>query len=119
MTAVAQRLFEVAEHPVFILDAVQDRIHDANRAACRFLGYTHEQLLATPISAIHPAELERLAAWTRSGRESGHAWSTTFSCRHRSGTIMPTEIELLAPDDSDYLFCFVRDRSDHRAPAPP
>jgi PAS domain S-box-containing protein len=118
MTRAAQQLFELAEHPIFVLDAARNRIHDANPAACRFLGYTHEQLIATPISAIHPAELQQISAWTRSGRETGHAWTTTFSCRHRSGAIMPTEIELLAPDDSGYVFCFVRDRSDHRAPAP-
>ena len=118
MSTTAQRLFEQVEHPIFILDASRNRIHDANPAACAFLGYTRDELLATPISAIHPAELEQISAWTRAGREAGHAWTTTFSCRHRSGTIMPTEIELLAPDGSGYVFCFVRDRSEHRAPAP-
>lgn len=118
MTGAVQELFERAEHPIFILDASRNRIHDANQAACDFLGYTHEQLLATPISAVHPAEFAQISAWTRSGIESRHAWSTTFSCKHRSGTVMPTEIELLAPDGRGYVFAFVHDRSDHRAPAP-
>jgi len=118
VSVTTEGLFELAEHPIFVLDASSDRIHDANAAACDFLGYSREELLATPISAIHPAEIDQIGAWTEAGRGAGHAWTTMFSCRHRSGAIMPAEIELLAPDGEGYVFAFVHDRSDHRSPAP-
>ena len=39
------------------MDPEHNRILAANDAGCALLGYTREELLETPISRIHPAEL--------------------------------------------------------------
>src|SRR5437763_1709247 len=56
-----ERLFEASSEPAYIVDPREDRVLAANQAGCAMLGYTHEELLATPVSHIHPAELPQLS----------------------------------------------------------
>src|SRR5215468_4344315 len=65
--------FDLVDHAVFLSDPLHNRIVEANRAACEMLGYQRDELLATPMSAIHPAELPQLAAW--SPRLAGTSWA--------------------------------------------
>ncbi|MGH3093654.1 MAG: spondin domain-containing protein [Gaiellaceae bacterium] len=55
-----EQLFEESDDPAFVIDPVQNRILAANRAGCELFGFTREELLATPISHIHPADLPQL-----------------------------------------------------------
>ena len=56
---------------MFILDPREDRILDANAAACRVLGYTREELLATPVSDIHPHELPQMRSFVEAALLDG------------------------------------------------
>lgn len=109
-------LFEQSSDPVFILDPREDRILDANAAGCRVLGYTREELLATPVSDIHPHELPQMRSFVQAALLDGESWTIEMVCRTKSGTFLPTEMALLAFDSGShvYLVGLLRDRSEHR-----
>jgi len=111
-----ERLFEESRDAVFIMDPLQDRILDANAAASRLLCYTREEFKVTPISQIHPHELPRMRAFLDGALRDGVNWTIEMVCRTKSGTFLPTEIELVALDSGNrmYVIGLVRDRSEHR-----
>jgi hypothetical protein len=67
------------------LDPARDRVVEANRA-CEWLGYRHDELLATPVSAIHPAEFPQLVDRVTQVRSEQIGWSGLFNCRAQDGT---------------------------------
>lgn len=109
-------LFEQSSDAVYIIDPLKDRILDANAAGCRVLGYAREELLATPISVIHPRELPRMREFVASAVKDGVSWTIEMACRTKSGEFLPTEIALLALESGNrvYLISLLRDRSEHR-----
>lgn len=109
-------LFEQSSDPAYILDPREDRILDANAAGCRVLGYTREELLATPVSHIHPHELPQMQSFVDAALLDGESWTIEMACRTKSGTFLPTEIALLALDSGShvYVISLLRDRSEHR-----
>jgi PAS domain S-box-containing protein len=109
--------FDLVDHAVFLSDPLHNRIVEVNRAACEMLGYQRDELLATPMSAIHPAELPQLAAWVSQVRRDQLGWSSLFNCRTKAGTYLPVEMMALAPDPDALVVVFVQDRSTHRGPA--
>ncbi len=115
-----ERIFEQSSDAVFVADPLENRILDANQAACALLGYTRDELLATPISQIHPAEMEQLRDFVASVVRDGQGSTIKLTCRTKSGTFLPTEMALLALDSGDrvYIFSLVQDRSEHRQPDP-
>jgi PAS domain S-box-containing protein len=110
------QLFEESADAVFIADPREDRILDANAAASRLLGYTREEFIVTPISQIHPHELPQMQAFLNGALRDGVNWTIEMACRTKSGTFLPTEIELFALDSGGrvYVISLVRDRSEHR-----
>jgi PAS domain S-box-containing protein len=110
------QLFEESDDAVFITDPREDRIVDANAAASRLLGFTREEYKVTPISQIHPHELPQMRAFLDRALRDGVNWTIEMSCRTKSGTFLPTEIELFALDSGNgvYVISLVRDRSEHR-----
>jgi len=114
--ASLDQLFEDSRDAVFITDPHQDRILDANAAACRLLGYTREEFKVTPISQIHPHELPRMREFLDGALRDGVNWTIEMACRTKSGIFLPTEIALLALDSGNrvYVISLVRDRSEHR-----
>jgi PAS domain S-box-containing protein len=119
-TCSFDRLFEEASEPAFILDPKRDRILAANHAAQVMLGYTHEELLATPISTIHPAELPQLLEFLEVVLRDGHGSTIKLTCRTKQGTFVPSEISLQAVTNGDrtYIIGLVADRSQHRQRTP-
>lgn len=117
---VFERVFEHSSEPVFVLDPLQDRILAANRAACRMLGYTREELLITPISHVHPAEMPQMLDFLRRVRDDGQGSTVKFTCRTKCGDFLPTEISMLALKNGEclYILALVQDRSQHRYPDP-
>lgn len=111
-----EQLFQVSSDPLFVIDPAENRILDANDAACQMLGYGREELLVTPISDIHPAELSQLQAFCDAAVRDGTNWTISLSCRTKSGAYLPTETALLALTSGGrvYLIGLVRDRSEHR-----
>jgi PAS domain S-box-containing protein len=111
-----ERIFEESSDPAFIVDPVEDRILAVNRAGCAMLGYTHEELLALPVSRVHPAELPQFLEFLSRVRRDGQGSTIKLTCRTKTGTFLPTEMSLVALDagPSMYLLGLVRDRSEHR-----
>jgi DNA-binding SARP family transcriptional activator len=106
--------FDAVDHPIYVIDPARDRIVEANRA-CEWLGYSHDELLATPVSAIHPAEFPQLVDWVTQVRSDQIGWSCLFNCRAKDGTYTPTDMMALAPDPNGLVVIFTKDRSAHRS----
>ena len=115
-----KQLFERSPEPAFVIDPLEDRIVAANRAGCSLLGYAHDELLATPVSRIHPADLPQLRDFVEQVVRDGRASTITLTCRTKLGTFLPTEMSLYAflSDGQLRILGLVQDRSDHRQPKP-
>jgi PAS domain S-box-containing protein len=109
-------VFERSDEPAYVMDPDESRIVAANDAGCALLGYTHDELLATPISAIHPAESAELEALLERVHRDGHASTIALTCRTKRGVFLPTEITLhaLELDGLTRVLGLVHDRSEHR-----
>ena len=108
--------FERTSDPAFVIDPFDDRFVDANAAGCDLLGYTREELLDTPVSRVHPGELEQLQAFVSRVLEQGRGSTITLTCRIRQGTRLPIELALWAFESAGRirLLGLVDDRSEHR-----
>ena len=111
-----KQLFEESPEPAYVIDPLEDRIVAANRAGCSLLGYAHDELLATPVSRIHPADLPQLRDFVEQVVRKGRASTVTLTCRTKLGTFLPTEMSLYAflIDGQLRILGLVQDRSDHR-----
>ena len=115
-----EQLFEVSREPAYIVDPREDRILAANQAGCAMLGYTHEELLATPVSHIHPAELPQLSEFLDRVLRDGQGSTIKLTCRTKQGEFLPTEMSLHAFESGGgvQILGLVQDRSEHRQRAP-
>ena len=52
-----RKIFDHSNDAIFLVDPEEDEILDVNAKACRMLGYPREELLAVPMSMIHPHEM--------------------------------------------------------------
>ena len=113
-----EAMFEDSSDAAFLMDPIDDRIVEANRAGCALLGYTRDELLASTVSRIHPAEMAQLRAFLDRALRDGRASMTKFTCRTKSGTFLPTEISLHVVESGGrrYILGLVQDRSEHRQP---
>lgn len=108
--------FEHSSEPAYVMDPDHSCILAANDAGCAMLGYTREELLTTPISDIHPSEMEELAELLDHVLRDGRASVIKLTCRTKQGTFLPTEISLhkLELDGRTRILGLVQDRSEHR-----
>src|ERR671919_1933008 len=115
-----ERLLERADDPAFLLDPANDRILSANRAACLMLGFTRDQLLATPISHVHPAEMPQLLDFVERVLRNGHGSTIALTCRTKCGDFLPTEMTLVALEGGGRprILGLIHDRSEHRQREP-
>ena len=113
-------VFEQAGEPAYVMDPEHSRIVAANDAGCELLGYTREELLATPISRIHPSELRELSELLERVLRNGRASTIKLTCKTKDGTFLPTEISLhkLEIHGQTRILGLVQDRSEHRRPSP-
>jgi PAS domain S-box-containing protein len=115
-----ERVFAESRDPVFVIDPAEDRILAANDAGCAMLGYPREELLVTPVSHVHPAELPQLLEFVEGVLRDGRGSTIKLTCRTKCGEFLPAEMTLLAFDSGDrtYILALVQDRSEHRKRAP-
>lgn len=115
-----ETVFENSPEAAYVMDPEQDRILAANDAGCTLLGYTREELLETPISRIHPADLAEMSDLLERALKSGRASTIKLTCRTKGGTFLPTEISLhaLEVDGRIRILGLVQDRSEHRQRGP-
>jgi chemotaxis family two-component system sensor kinase Cph1 len=119
-TQLFDQLFEESPDPAYVIDPFENRILAANRAGCAMLGFTREELLATPVSHIHPAELPQLGEFLERVLRDGKGSTIKLACRAKSGRFLPTEMTLLAFEIGGRvrILGLVRDRSEHRQSDP-
>jgi chemotaxis family two-component system sensor kinase Cph1 len=115
-----ETVFARSRDPAYVMDPEHNRILAANDAGCALLGYTREELLETPISRIHPAELAELSELLERVLKHGRASTVKLTCRTKHGAFLPTEISLhaLELDGQIRILGLVQDRSEHRQRAP-
>ena len=115
-----ERLFEESSDSAYLMDPIAGRILDANRAGCAMLEYTREELLATPVSEIHPAELPQLSEFLDRVLRDGQGSTIKLTCRTKQGQFLPTEMSLHAFDSGGgvHILGLVQDRSEHRQREP-
>jgi PAS domain-containing protein len=53
---------------------------DVNPSACSILGFSRDELLNTPTSAIHPYDLPELEAFAVTVFQQGKGWTNELSC---------------------------------------
>jgi two-component system, chemotaxis family, sensor kinase Cph1 len=119
-SVISGTVFECAREAAYVMDPEHSRILAANDAGCDLLGYTREELLAIPISHIHPSELRELNELLERVLRDGRASTITLTCKTKQGTFLPTEISLhkLELDGEMRILGLVQDRSEHRQPKP-
>jgi PAS domain S-box-containing protein len=107
-----RKVFQHSNDAIFVLDPEGDAVLEANPAAVEMFGYdSHEELLATPLSAFHPDDLSSFLAFVRSVHDEGVGWTDEFACRAKSGRRVPSEISAstLTIDRRRCLLALVRD----------
>ena len=106
--------------PAFVMDPERGHILAATDAGCAMLGYTRAELLETPISEIHPAELAELSDLLERVLRNQRASTIKLTCRTKQGVFLPTEISrhALMLDGRLRILGLVQDRSEHRASCP-
>src|ERR1700751_1271635 len=90
------QFFEESSEPAYVIDPAADRILAANPAGCAMLGYTHEELLRTPVSQIHPAERSQRGVFLARRLRDAQASTIKPPGRTKPGTFLPTEMSLHA-----------------------
>lgn len=111
-----RKVFQHSNDAIFLIDPESDQILDVNPQACKMLGYSREQLLSLPITAIHPNEMPQLLAFARSVREEGSGWTDELTCLTKSGTPLPSEISASVIDmgGRHCMISLVRDITDRK-----
>jgi PAS domain S-box-containing protein len=109
-------LVEHTSDPAFVIDPLEDRFVAVNAAGCNLFGYTHDELLGTPVSSFHPGELEQLQTFVSRVVDQGHGSTIALACRVRRGNRLPIELSLWAFESAGRvrLLGLVADRSEHR-----
>ncbi len=107
------KIFQFSNDAIFVIDPEADAILDVNGKACSMLGYTREELLSLPVSAIHPDEMPALLAFARSVFEKGSGWTQELTCLTKVGERLPAEISASVMDMAGRpcLIALVRDIS--------
>ena len=80
---MAGTLFEGATEPAYVMDPGESCIVAVNDAGCALLGYTRDELLATPIAQIHPSESVELSALLERVLRDGPRTGRKSSCPPR------------------------------------
>ena len=94
------KIFDHSNDAILIIDPARDEILDVNSMACRMLGYSREELLSLPISAVHPGEMPRLQEFAQSVFEHGQGWTDELTCFTKSEEALPSEISASVIDIS-------------------
>lgn len=89
--SAAAQVFDHAADPMLLLDLKDDRIVDANAAACAFLGYDKSFLLGLRITALHPEQLPAIIVFTQAVLSQGTYRTRSLVPRHAAGHKMRVE----------------------------
>ena len=87
-----RRIFEHCNDSILIINLPNDQIVEANPQTLRMLGFSREELLATPISEIHPHDLTEVLAFAEVVLERGTGRADHLVCRTKTGELLPVEL---------------------------
>jgi PAS domain S-box-containing protein len=115
-TAFSDLAYRFSPQPLLIFDPDEDRIADANDAACRLLGYQRDTLLALRVSALHAGQLPTLVVFTQAVMAKGAYWNTTLAPRHASGKELEVEYlgSVLAHEERRLIVVSMSDLQERR-----
>lgn len=107
-------IFNHSNDAIFLVDVEQDAILDVNAKASAMLGYSREELLALPMSVIHPHEMQKVRAFARSVFEKGSGFTNGLTCLTKSRAILSAEISasILEIEGRPCMIASVRDVTD-------
>ena len=111
-----RKIFEHSNDAIFLIDPEHDSIVDVNPRACAMLGFSRKELLAMPISAIHPDELPILQAFAQSVFKNGSGWTNELTCLTKQGQKVLAEISASIIDvaSRSHIIAMVRDMTERR-----
>jgi PAS domain S-box-containing protein len=78
---------------MLVVEPNENRVVDANRAACRLLGYDRELLRSLKFTDLHPGQRPALIVFTQAIMAKGSFWSHSLSARHAAGHELALEYE--------------------------
>jgi PAS domain S-box-containing protein len=106
-------LIELAPDAFFLAD-LEGRYTEVNQAACRMLGYDHDELVGKTILDLIPAEdAPRLAATRTTLLVPGQVIRSEWRLRRKDGTFVPVEVSANILSDDSWQ-AFVRDISERK-----
>ena len=76
---------------MMVFDPAQDRVVDANPAACCLLGYDRALLRSMAVSALHPGQLPSLIVFSEAVMAKGEYWTRGLHPRHAAGRELSLE----------------------------
>ena len=106
-----RKIFHLSNDAIFVIDPERETIVDANSKAAEMLGYSLEELLAIPVSAIHGSEIDLLQDFFLLVTQQGHGWTDHLTCRTKHGQCLDAETSasIINIDGKQCLIAFVRD----------
>ena len=109
-------IYTSANEAIFLIDPERDQIIEVNPIALKMLEYSADEILRTPVSAIHPREIDKLRAFATEVAEKGSAVTEALTCTTKSGAVIPAEISgsSLTIDGRPLMLAMVRDISERR-----
>ena len=113
---LCRKIFDYSNDAILVSRPSHDKFLDVNPRACTMLGYSRDELLATPLSAIHPTDLAKLGAFAETVFERGLGWTNELTCVTKSGLELPTEISASSIEISGMscIIALVRDISERK-----
>jgi PAS domain S-box-containing protein len=110
------KIFDYSNDAMLVSYPEQDRFIDVNPKACEMLHYSRSELLATPLSAIHPDDLPELQTFAGSVFLHGKGWTNELICVAKDGVRIPTEISAssITLSGRQCILALVRDITERR-----
>ncbi|MDT8376720.1 MAG: diguanylate cyclase [Mariprofundaceae bacterium] len=107
-------IFNAANDAIFIVDPLNDEIVNANPKAAELLDYTIKELKGMSMSAVHPDEMNQLAAFADGVLRQGKGFTNELHCKTRSGAVVPAEVSasLIQYEGRLLMLAMVRDISE-------
>ncbi len=111
-----RKIFNHSNDAIFVIDLDREAILDANPRAAEMLEYSREELLRTPIHAIHPDDMPAVLRFSRSVIEKGSGWTNELTCVTKSGQRLATEMSasVVEGGSRSLLLGFVRDVTERK-----
>jgi len=106
-----RKFFEHSNDALFVVDPEHNTILDVNPRTCELLGYTRDELLELPMSAVHPDEMRDFEAFVRDVLNEGSGWTDALSCLTKAKATIAAEISASAVeiDGARRIVAWVRD----------